>query len=505
MGRDVPEGARSALTHADSPLLGENPQIVLVESHDRETKTASGPQWAARAEGGLGPPMSALNPKTLERTLGSWDLTLLVVGNVIGSGIFLVPASVLSQSGESVGVAMAVWLVGGVLSLLGAMSYAELGGMDPGAGGLYAYIRDAFGPFLAFLYGWTLFFVIGGGTVATLAVAAANYLTQFAPMTPTAKGAVAFSLIVVMAVINVRGTRGSASVQNFATGIKVFAILAMSTALFLLGHGSRVPPVTLTAAPVSVRGIGLSLISVLWAYEGWQYVTFVAGEAKDPQRTIPRAIIRGTLMLIGIYLVANLAYLAALGPARMAASERVAGEAVTQAMGLGAGNAIALAIVVSMYSAAHATVITVPRVYQAMAQDGLFFRKLAEVHPRYGTPAIAVAASCSWAAVLALTGTFEQLLTYVVFIGWIFYALGAAAVIVLRVKRPDAERPFRVPGYPFTPALFVLAAALIVLNTIVSQPVQSALGIGVVMLGAPAYLIWRRRLTAVMKGRRPVS
>jgi APA family basic amino acid/polyamine antiporter len=164
-------------------------------------------------------------------------------------------------------------------------------------------------------------------------------------------------------------------------------------------------------------------------------------------------------------------------------------------MGGGAGNAIALAIVVSMYSAAHATVITVPRVYYAMAQDGLFFRKLAEVHPRYGTPAIAVVASCAWAAVLALTGTFEQLLTYVVFIGWIFYALGAAAVIALRLKRRDAERPFRVPGYPFTPALFVLAAALIVLNTIVSQPLQSALGIGVVLLGAPAYVIWRRRLT----------
>ncbi len=429
---------------------------------------------------------------TLKRTLGSRDLTLLVIGNVIGSGIFLVPASVLLQSGESMPIAIAVWLVGGVLSLLGALSYAELGGMDPGAGGLYAYIRDAFGPFPAFLYGWTLFFVIGAGTIATLCVAAADYLTQFTPMSPTAKSIVAVSLIVLMATICVRGTRESASVQNVATGVKVLAILAMSALLFALGQGASLPVTAHTVTPPTVSGVGLSIISVLWAYEGWQYVTFVAGEAKDPQRTIPRALIVGTVTLIVIYIIANLAYVAALGTARMSVSERVAGEAVAQVMGPLAGKAIAAAIIVSMYSAAHATVITVPRVYFAMARDGIFFAKLAQVHPQYGTPAIAVIASCAWAAVLALTGTFEQLLTYVVFIGWIFYALGAAAVIALRVKRPDAARPFRVPGYPLTPAVFVLAAAVIVVNTMVTQPAQAAIGIGVVLLGAPAYVLWRK-------------
>lgn len=434
--------------------------------------------------------------ETLKRTLGSRDLTLLVVGNVIGSGIFLVPASVLLQSGESMPIAIAVWLVGGALSLLGALSYAELGGMDPGAGGLYAYIRDAFGPFPAFLYGWTLFFVIGAGTIATLCVAAADYLTQFTPMSPVAKSVVAVSLIVLMATICVRGTRESASVQNVATGVKVLAILAMSALLFALGHGSSLPAAAHTVTPTSVSGVGLSIISVLWAYEGWQYVTFVAGEAQDPQRTIPRALIVGTVALIVIYIVANFAYVAALGTARMAVSERVAGEAVAEVLGPLARKAIALAIILSMYSAAHATVITVPRVYFAMAKDGLFFKKLAEVHPRYGTPAIAVIASCVWAAVLALTGTFEQLLTYVVFIGWIFYALGAAAVIALRIKRPNADRPFRVPGYPLTPAVFVLAAAVIVLNTVVTQPGQAAIGIGVVLLGAPAYVMWRRGTTA---------
>lgn len=430
----------------------------------------------------------------LKRTLGTTDLTLLVIGNVIGSGIFLVPSTVLRLSGGSVAVASSVWLVGGVLSLLGALSYGELGAMDRGSGGVYAFIRDGFGPLPAFLYGWTLFFVIGSGTVATLAVAAANYMGQFATLAPMAKKGIATALIVLMAVINVRGTRESASVQNTATVIKVAAILIMSAILFTLGDGGggeavAAPNVTMA----SLSGVGLSIISVLWAYEGWQYVTFAAGEATAPQRSLPRSIAIGTAALIVIYLLANFAYLAALGPARVAASERVAGEAVAQVMGPAAGGVIALAIIISMYSAAHATVITAPRVYYSMAQDGLFFKRLAEVHPRFGTPALAIIASCAWAIVLALSGTFEQLLTYVVFVGWIFYALGAAAVIALRIKRPNAERPFRVPGYPVTPVIFVLAAAAIVLNTIVEQPRQSAIGIGVVLLGVPAYLGWRSR------------
>lgn len=429
----------------------------------------------------------------LKRTLGTTDLTLLVVGNVIGSGIFLVPSAVLRQSGESVSIAMTVWLVGGILSLMGALTYGELGAMDRSSGGLYSYIRDGFGRFPAFLYGWTLFFVIGTGTIATLAVAAANYMGQFATISPTQNKVIAATLIALMAVINVRGTRESASVQNVATGIKVLAILAMSAVFFALGEGGPVTPPSQVATPASLTGVGLSIIAVLWAYEGWQYVTFAAGEAKDPQRSIPRAIAAGTAGLIVLYLLANFAYLAALGPARVAASTRVAGEAMAAVLGPTAGSVIAIAIIISMYSAAHATVITAPRVYYSMARDGLFFSKLAEVHPRFGTPAIAIVTSCIWAAILALTGTFEQLLTYVVFVGWIFYALGAAAVIALRIKRPNAERPFRVPGYPVTPIVFVVAAAAIVLNTIVEQPQQAAIGIGVVLLGAPAYLIWRSR------------
>lgn len=427
---------------------------------------------------------------SLRRTLGSTDLTLLVIGNVIGSGIFLVPAVVLAQA-ASVRMALVVWTVGGVLSLFGALAYGELGAMDPESGGLYAYIRDAFGRFPAFLYGWTLFFAIGPGTIATLAVAASGYMGQFATLSGWERQVIAVALIAAMGVINIRGTRGGVVVQNWATGIKLGAVVVMS--LILLGAGQGGAPLPPPETGVSVvTALGTAVISVLWAYEGWQYVTFVAGEAIEPQRTLPRSIALGTAILIGTYLLANVAYIRALGPAGVAASERVAGEATAAVLGPWAGQLIAAAIIVSMYSAAHATVITVPRAFYAMAQDGLFFRRLAEVHPRFGTPAIAIGASCVLSALLAVTGTFEQLLTYVIFVGWIFYGLGAASVIVLRRTKPDTPRPFRVPGYPWTPALFVMAAIALAVSTVVSQPMIALIGLGVVFIGAPAYLVWRR-------------
>ena len=431
---------------------------------------------------------------SLRRTLGTADLTFLVIGNVIGSGIFLVPSTILAQTG-SVRVALLVWAVGGLLSLFGALSYAELGAMDGSSGGLYAYTRDAFGRFAAFLYGWTMFFVVCAGTIAALSVAAANYMGQLVELTTGMKQAIAVGLIVIMAVINVRGSRGSAMVLNWTTSIKVVAIVVMSLLLLTLGTSpaATAADTPLTIPPSVLSAVATAMIAVLWAYEGWQYVTFSAGEAKDPQRALPIAIALGTLALIAIYLLANFAYLAALGPAGVAASERVASDATAAVLGPWAGKAIAFAIVVSMYSAAHGTVMTMPRVFYAMAQDKLLFARFAEVHPRFGTPAVAIIASCTWAAVLALSGTFDQLLTYVIFIGWIFYALGAAAVIRLRMIRPDAVRPYRVPGYPFTPALFVLAAIVIVGNQIVTEPAQSAVGLGMVLLGAPAYWWWNRR------------
>jgi basic amino acid/polyamine antiporter, APA family len=236
------------------------------------------------------------------------------------------------------------------------------------------------------------------------------------------------------------------------------------------------------------------MIGVLWAYEGWQYATFSAGETIDPQRTFPRAIVLGTVILIAIYLLANVAYLTALGTTGVMASERVAADAVSAVLGPGAGKVIAAVILVSMFSAANGITLTAPRLYFSMARDRVFFAKLAEVHPRFGTPALAIVVSSLWAMLLAVTGTFEQLLTYVVFTAWIFYVLGGLAIFAYRRKHPGMPRPFSTPGYPLTPLLFVASAVAIVINTIVSQPGRAAIGLGLVLLGMPAFYMWRRRL-----------
>jgi basic amino acid/polyamine antiporter, APA family len=418
-----------------------------------------------------------------------------VIGTVIGSGIFLVPGGVLRQAGGRAGPALLVWVGGGVLSLLGALAYGELGAMNPAAGGLYVYLRDAFGPLTAFLYGWTFFLVIATGSAATLAVASTSYLQQFVALGPIGQKLAAVTLLAVVAAINVRSTRRSADVQNWSTGIKVGALLIMSTVLIVSPRAAPAAAASFWPASVTsslLSGMGLGMIGVLWAYEGWQYVTFSAGEAIDPQRTFPRAIVVGTASLIAIYLFANVGYLAALGAEGVARSDRVAAEAVAAIVGPGAAKLIAAAILVSIFSATNGLTISAPRVYYAMARDGLFFRTLGDVHPRYGTPAVSIIAGTIWAMVLAASGTFEQLLTYVVFVGWIFYALGAGCVFVLRRTKPDAPRPFRVPGYPWAPSLFIVAAVALVANTIATQPGRAAVGIGVVLLGLPVYFIWRK-------------
>jgi APA family basic amino acid/polyamine antiporter len=433
---------------------------------------------------------------TLERTLGLRDLILLIIGTVIGSGIFIVPGAVLRQVNGGIGLAMLVWLVGGILSLLGALTFGELAAMNPKAGGIYIYIRDCFSPLPAFLYGWTLFLVISSGSIATLAVAFTAYLGEIVPLTPALNKLIAVLMIAIVTAVNVLGTRESANLQNWTTAIKVAAILIMSGALLWLGRGFSGAGVTLWPAGSGASlasGFGLAMIGVLWAYEGWQYVTFSAGETIDAQRNFPRALLIGSAALIGIYLLANVAYLAALGPTKAAQTNSIAATAMTAVVGPGASKFVALAILISIFSAANGIALTAPRVYYAMARDRLFFHRLAEVHPRFHTPAFAVLAGSAWAAVLAVTGTFEQLLTYVVFSGWLFYALGAACIFIYRRRGPEVASPYRVPGYPWTPLLFIVAAAALVINTIATQPARAAVGLGVVLLGTPVYFIWRSR------------
>ncbi|MBA2684159.1 MAG: amino acid permease [Gemmatimonadaceae bacterium] len=435
----------------------------------------------------------------LRRTLGLLDLIFIAIGTVIGSGIFLVPGVVLRETGTQTGPALLVWIAAGILSYLGALTYAEMGAMKPDAGGLYTYIRDAFGALPAFLYGWTSFFVIASGSIATLAVAFSGYFSAFLPVGGVGARLISVAVIIIIAAINVRGTRNSATMQNWTTGTKVAGLLLLSVSMIALGPTSTIGSIVSRDAwptsitPALLSGVGVAMIGVLWAYEGWQYVTFSAGETRDPQRTFPRAISIATAALVALYLLANLGYIAALGPQAVAATDHIAADAGIAVLGPVAGRIVGLLILISIFSAANGIMLTAPRMYFAMARDGVFFKRLAIVHPTLGTPAFAIIAIAVWSALLASTGTFEQLLTYVVFTGWIFYGLGALSVFVYRRREPNAIRPFRVPGYPVTPVLFVASAAALVVNTLVTQPTRAAAGVIAVLLGTPAFYAWRAR------------
>src|SRR6267154_5631139 len=411
--------------------------------------------------------------KELTRSLRERDLLLLFVGSVIGSGIFLTPGLIQRQVGGSVGWSLLVWLFGGVLSLLGALTYAELAAANPEAGGLYCYIRDGFGRLPAFLYGWCLFLVIASATIAALAHAFTTYLREIIPLSAGGASLGTILMIAVVTAVNVWGTRKSSDVQNVSTIIKVGLIVVLGGVLLALGfakgtHVGEIPSALGSSQTGSAlfSGIGFAMISVLWAYEGWQFGTYSAGEVLDPQRNFPRAFLSGSLLLAGLYMIAVLAYLVALGPAGATASEAIAATAVGEVFGSWAGKLVALTILVSTFSATNSVILTAPRVFYAMAQDDLFFKKLAVVHERFHTPAFAIVALGVWSAVLTCAGKFSELIGGVIFVGWIFYGLGAAAIFPIRRAAAGRPIPYRVPGYPWTPLIFVLAAGLIVGNAI---------------------------------------
>jgi APA family basic amino acid/polyamine antiporter len=438
----------------------------------------------------------------LVRTLRLRDLLFLFIGSVIGSGIFLTPGLILRQLNGSVGFSLLVWVVGGVLSLLGALTYAELSATNPEAGGLYCFIRDGFGRMPAFLYGWSLFLVIASGSVAALARAFTRYLAEIVPLSASGATIVSVVMIGVVTAVNVWGTRKSSDLQNWTTLVKVLLIVLLSGFLLSLGHhASELPSAMVTTQQGSalLSSFGLAMIAVLWAYEGWQFGTYSAGEVLDPQKSFPRAFLLGSLILVGLYLIANVAYLIALGPVAATESDAIAATAAATVLGPWAGKIIALTILISTFSAANSVILTAPRVFYAMASDNLFFKKLAEVHPRFRTPAAAVIALGVWSAVLACAGKFAELIGGVIFIGWIFYGLGAAAIFPIRRASRGTPIPYRVPGYPFTPLVFVLAAAAIVANAIYlafRDPLQFrnvTVAIVLFLLGLPAYYFWRRR------------
>lgn len=436
----------------------------------------------------------------LVRIIGQRDLLYLFVGSVIGSGIFIAPGLILRQVHASVGLSLLVWIVGGGLSLLGALTYAELAAANPEAGGLYCYIRDGFGKLPAFLYGWCLFVVIASGTIAALARAFTKYLNEIVQLGEWQSNAASLGMIAVVTIVNVWGTRKSSSLQNVTTAIKAGLVIVLSVALFASGHhGGEIG----TAMKTDLHGFsllssfGLAMIAALWAYEGWQFGTYSAGEVVEPERAFPKAFFLGSLFLIGLYLIAVLAYLVALGPAAASMTDAIAATAAKAVLGEWAGKLVAATILISVFSSTNSVILTAPRVFYAMAKDNLFFKKLAEVHPRFHTPAASVISLGLLAAILTQAGKFSELVEGVIFVGWIFYGLAGAAIFPLRRKLAGRELPYRVPGYPWTPILFVLSAIAIVGNAIYRATIDPAqfrhvlAALALLGAGVPVYLFWR--------------
>ena len=434
----------------------------------------------------------------LPRVLGFMDVIGILVGTVIGSGIFIVPAAMASQVKSPV-LMLSVWLVGGVLSFFGALTFSELGAMYPAAGGMYVYLREAYGRLIAFLFGWAMFFVIEAGSVAALAMAfSSKYLLYFVPLSPTGVKIVAVIFCTVLATINYLGTRWGAHVQNLLMFIKFGAIVGVSVVVLGLGDGN-VANWTSPAADLSpgmIGPFGVALVASLWAYKGWEAATFSAGEIKNPERNLPLGLFAGTLLCMALYLVANLAYLYVLPIDAVAKSTRIATDAMGAAVGPISATIISAVILFSITGAANGNFLTAPRVFFAMSRDGLFFSRIADVHPKYLTPYVSILALWLWSSVLSVSGTFEQLASYVIFGQWVFFGLTVAAVMVLRKKQPNLPRPYKTWGYPITPLLFILAALYISVNQLVNQFGNAMAGLGIIALGLPAYWWWNRGKTA---------
>ncbi len=446
----------------------------------------------------------------LRRALGVWSAAAIVVGTVIGSGIFLVPKNMILAVG-SPGMVFAVWVVGGLLTLFGALSYAELSAMLPGAGGEYVYLREAYGPFWGFVYGWTQMWVAKSGSLATLATGFFLYLANFrpelnavwvtVPLPIGGNGApleirygqiLAAGVIAFLGLVNYFGVKIGGNVQVVVTIVKVGLIAAIIVIGLGGGHGTAANYGGGVPAPGGITGFFAALVAALWAYDGWNNVSMVASEVRRPQRNLPLALIAGTLGVIVIYLLANLAYFYVLAPQQVAGADRVASEMMRQILGGPGAAAVSIAAMISIFAALNGSILSGARVPFAMARDGLFFRPVAYIHPRFQTPSVSILALTGWACLLVLSGRYDQLYTYVIFASVILYAMATASVIVLRHKRPDLARPYKTLGYPVVPLLFVLAMASLVASTLWKSPRESLMGLVIIALGVPFYLHWKR-------------
>jgi APA family basic amino acid/polyamine antiporter len=430
----------------------------------------------------------------LIRELGVFDTTSIVVGTIIGSGIFLAPGYV-AQRLESFPLVLLAWLAGGILSLFGALSLGELGAAFPQAGGLYVYLCQAYGRPVGFLYGWALLSMIHSGGIATLAVAFSLYLARFVELGSIEQKAVGIAWILLLTVVNALGIRAGKIVQNFFTVAKLGGLLTLIVLLFSRGKPMQLinqNPLADFSKPGIWVPFGMSLIAILWAYEGWHVVSFTAAEIKEPQRTLPLSLIYGTAIIVTVYVLANAAYYSVLTRAELMSSNAVAATAVQKAVGPIATGFVSSLILVSIFGATNGMILTGPRVYYAMARDRMFFPLLGRVHPKYKTPHIAILVQGGFSSLLTLLGNLQDIFTYVIFTAWIFYGLAAAGVLVLRHSQPSLDRPYRLPAYPWPAVIFCAAAILITVNTIAAETVHSLLGIGFILSGIPLYLVFRR-------------
>jgi APA family basic amino acid/polyamine antiporter len=436
-------------------------------------------------------------PASLLRVLGFGSIIGIVVGTMIGSGIFIVPATVAAGVKAPL-VMLAVWIAGGIACMFGALSLAELAAAFSETGGIYVYLREAYGPLVGFLFGWALLLVIDTGTIATLSLAfATKYLPHFFPMAPIVQKAAAILFILILIGINYFGVRRGAFLQNLLTVLKFAALSGIVIAVFFFARGDWGNLVTPGASDLGgdfVGQFGLALVAVLWAYKGFEVSTFNAGETKNPSRTIPIGLIAGCGLVTILYIITNVAYLYAVPAAEMAKSDRIAATAMNAAVGPVGASIVAFVILFSIMGAANGHVLTGPRVYYAMAKDGLFFRKMASVHPKFHTPHISLLIVGAWSIALSLGpgGKFEELLKYAVFGAWIFLGLAVFGVFILRRKRPDLPRPYKTWGYPVTPAIFVLMALFVIVNELIKSFWIAFAVLAFIALGIPVHFIWSR-------------
>ena len=449
--------------------------------------------------------MSAPTHAPLERRLGALDAALLTVGSVIGTGIFLTGGDVARAVG-SPALVLAVWLMGGLLTLAGALTYAELGVLFPRAGGIYGYLREAYGPVWGFFYGWTSLLIIMSGGIAAIGFGFREYFGTFVPWFSSARPAFSLPLgawtwspngaqvagslaILVLTAINHLGAGPGAATQNALTALKVGAMV------LFMAFGFLAPaPAPGAAAPALIApALGLGMIAAIWTYDGWYGLTFSAGELKNPSRTLPLGLIAGTLVVMTLYLGMNALYLRALPGGELAQGTRTAEDAARALFGAGGARLMSLAVALASFGCLSSTILYSSRIYHPMAEDGVFFRGVAAIDPRFRVPVRALWLQSGWAALLAMSGSYSQLFTWVTFAGILFHVACGISVFLLRARRPAAPRPYRVWGYPVVPALFVAGMAWLTASTLADSPRESLLGIAFIALGWPAYLAWTRR------------